>query len=393
MPSIMETLNVRITEDAGVEFCREGIHKLQDLITSASTSLHSTTGLTISTVAIEVPISFSSSPSCSSLLSVAPPLPSPPSILVSNLPLLPGPFPVQFDGCGEPGLHLSLPTQWILSSTTNTTKSLGNTLSTALIQTKFGTFTTHGIQGSKRFPEMYNLGEEEVTNCGDSDVYDTEAPTAQNLLCHEQSPIQIVHTKLGSWEPQSGLPAPLPPTFHLWTPNSCSTLYILLLDQSKHMETNRRWRNLHNALALFLQDLPDGDEVAVITFDRSAKVKLSPVSLTSSNRAGVHGRIPGKSGIQDEVCLDCAVRKAREMAKGREQEAKTILVTAAGSSKDPIQHGLSSSLAVILMGETANNPFTSLDHTQIYSVKESETNTNEDIYDLLSLIRAGSTHK
>jgi len=143
---------------------------------------------------------------------------------------------------------------------------------------------------------------------------------------------------------------------HLWAPPSTSTLYILMLDRSSQMEAGYRWRNLHTALARFLDDLPNGDRVAVITFDRSAQIKLSPVVLTSSNRAGIHGRIPGKPGGETRSCLHCALKKAAKVAEGDTGKTKSILVTATSESAVRRRPAVGE-LAVILLGGAAGNPF------------------------------------
>ena len=270
-----------------------------------------------------------------------------------------------------------------MNQAANSTEERGADLAQAFVQNTFGTFSTRAAEGS-RFPEMYSVGTEERTNCAENG-FDSEAPNPHSLLCGTSSPEAMVAASLGNYKPPTG-PLP-PPIMHLWAPPSTSTLYILMLDRSSQMDAGWRWRNLHTALARFLDDLPNGDRVAVITFDRSAQIKLSPVVLTSSNRAGIHGRIPGKPGGETRSCLHCALKKAAKVAEGETGKTKSILVTATSESVVRRQPAVGE-LAVILLGGLAGNPFAETSgHTSLYSVADEGGNSNEDIYDLLSLIR------
>ena len=269
---------------------------------------------------------------------------------------------------------------------TNLTLEHGKELATSLTQATFGTFQTVGQEGSARYPESYSLGKEQMSSCGQGS-YDREAPTPQNLLCEEQSPDEIVRAALPP--PMAAAPGPpQPPVVTFWTPASTATLYILLLDRSNSMDINRRWRNLHNALALFLDNLPNGDSVAVITFDRTAKTNLSPILLTSSNRAGVHGRIPGKPGVESKACLQCALKRAAKLAEGYSGRTQGILVTA---NTDAVLRRANLPTAVLLLGGAQGNPFTEMPLAKVYSLPEQSGNTNEDIYNILSLIH-GTKH-
>ena len=358
----------------------------QGLLKDTSQNLHKRFGLTLGTVFIELPAFLSSSPLCSTHLSTSPPSTSTSSqsVVLDAFPLVPAPRVLHAGGCGEPGLHVQLPSHWVNDQVENSTDRRAVELGEALVQNAFGTFSTKGLEGSSRFPELYSVGTEERTNCAENG-FESEAPSPQSLLCGDISPETMVAARLGNYKAPTGLIQP--PQLQIWAPSSTSTLYILMLDRSSQMEAGFRWRNLHTALARFLDDLPNGDRVAVVTFDRSAHLKLAPVVLTSTNRAGIHGRIPGKPGGETRSCLQCALKKAAKVAEQSSGNTKSILITAAGSESVVRRQPAVGELAVILLGGAAGNPFAEAPgHTLLYSVADEGGNSNEDIYDLLSLI-------
>ena len=71
--------------------------------------------------------------------------------------------------------------------------------------------------------------------------YQRSAPTKQNLLCDERSPLEVV-TSLSL---QSSLPRPARTIRYV---SHVATRYVLVLDRSEKMAANERWNNLHNAL-------------------------------------------------------------------------------------------------------------------------------------------------
>ena len=86
--------------------------------------------------------------------------------------------------------------------------------------------------------------------------------------------------------------------------------------------------------------MEEGSEVAVITFGQQATVNLDPLVVTETNRDGIHGRIPGKAGVDAKGCLECALREASRHISDA-MRTKLIIVT---SASDDNQNGVKRSL-------------------------------------------------
>ena len=83
------------------------------------------------------------------------------------------------------------------------------------------------------------------------------------------------------------------PKFEYIVPRS--SRYVLLLDRTSIMGTNGRWKNIKRAFFRFINKIPVGSELSIITFDaHGAIVNLPPTIVTNINREGLHGRIPRK---------------------------------------------------------------------------------------------------
>ena len=98
--------------------------------------------------------------------------------------------------------------------------------------------------------------------------YDSGAQTKQNLLCNGNSPLEVImasHDNFDKQQPEeiaknftSKIRDPAsfqmdgqrglfrPPSFTYVITDR--TRYVLVLDRSDQMNTNNRWKNLHNAL-------------------------------------------------------------------------------------------------------------------------------------------------
>ena len=149
------------------------------------------------------------------------------------------------------------------------------------------------------------------------------------------------------------------PKFEYIVPRS--SRYVLLLDRTSIMGINGRWKNIKRAFFRFINNLPVGSELSIITFDgQGAIVNLPPTIVTDSNREGLHGRIPRKverptnklktfkergkqqnlrfAAIDNEVaCTFCALNASLSKALtnyiGETATGTILLVT--GSSKKP----------------------------------------------------------
>ena len=96
-----------------------------------------------------------------------------------------------------------------------------------------------------------------------------------------------------------------PPTFRYLVPKSSK--YTLVLERTSIMSANGRWRNVRRAFYRFLNYVPAGAEVSIVTFGKEAALNLPPTVVTDANREGLHGRIPRKVLADDLACVFCAL--------------------------------------------------------------------------------------
>ena len=96
-----------------------------------------------------------------------------------------------------------------------------------------------------------------------------------------------------------------PPQFRYLVPKSSK--YTVVLERTSIMNANGRWKNVRRAFYRFLNYLPVGAEVSIITFGKEAAMNLPPTVVTDANREGLHGRIPRKVLADDLACVFCAL--------------------------------------------------------------------------------------
>ena len=81
----------------------------------------------------------------------------------------------------------------------------------------------------------------------------------------------------------------------------------------------------------FIQYLPTGSELSIISFGTESKVDLPPTVVTDDNREGLHGRIPRKVILdEDNACTYCALNislKSLENFMGQLETGTLILVS------------------------------------------------------------------
>ena len=218
--------------------------------------------------------------------------------------------------------------------------------------------------------------------CPLGQVYNRVAPTKQNLLCNEQSGIETVlnHADFQTtWEsvyaavPKKDsepvldlisqftnvsynettttttttekLPTNLvypvsakefkAPKFNYVVPKS--SRYVIVLERTSIMNINQRWTNIKRALYRFIQYLPTGSELSIISYGTEATVNLPPTVVTEANKEGLHGRIPRKVILEDNACTYCALNtslKSLQNYMGQLESGSIILIS--GSSNKPI---------------------------------------------------------
>ena len=232
---------------------------------------------------------------------------------------------------------------------------------------RYGIFPENGFTGDSLYPTTYQEGNTTLASqgclqqdilCPLGQLYNRAAPTKQNLLCEEQSAIEVVlnHKDFQTtWEsvyaeqqkvpyddhqqPQKNIldnlnldlvsqfsnltsfttttttttttSTTLPP--HLVYPVSAkeyespvfkyivpkSRRYVLLLERSSIMDVNERWTNIRRALYRFIQYLPTGSELSIISFG-IGKLSLKIVGLVHVNTVSSYTS-DGSGGTRNQV--------------------------------------------------------------------------------------------
>ena len=242
-------LTVSLSEQIPQQSCLSALHNLNHLMSSSSEKLQKLTSLQIHRVTVILPPSWYNT-TCTEgifLSSISGALSSS-DIFISNEKK--GSIGVtQFAGCGKKGKDITIPVDTLEDSFNKTETSLE--LLDSLLKYQFGVFSTHGETNTK-FPETYSIGDQIFQNCKINDdeetSYDAMAPTQQNLLCNEHSPISVIKSFLPDLQEQDLHPEYRTifksPKFEYAI--SQRTRYLLVLDRS--MQAGHVWKHLHNAL-------------------------------------------------------------------------------------------------------------------------------------------------
>ena len=249
----LSQLLVRIDEHISQESCHSTLNNLDSLISSSSEQLYNLTQIQLRQVTVVLPLSWHNTPCVMGL-----PLATTSSTSSENDVLIKKTdhskiSPLQFGGCGVRSRRVILPHQRLDSSGKNETRDASLELVQALLKHEFGYFDTHGRVDDLQFPETYNLGSSEYENCNTDPFTDTdykkEAPTKQNLMCQNQSPMSVIKSVLISESDETSVP--VDPAMVSNRPRieyviSQTTRHLLVLDrsqQSKHV-----WKHLRHAL-------------------------------------------------------------------------------------------------------------------------------------------------
>ena len=195
---------------------------------------------------------------------------------------------------------------------------------------RYGIFPETGFPGDRLYPDTYEEGNNTLASkgciqqdvlCPLGQIYNRAAPSKQNLLCDEQSGIETVlnHPDFQTaWESvftptskpeleldlvarfsnisnmnistststttekskETNLVYPVStktgkdPVFNYIVPKS--SRYVILLERTSIMNINDRWTNIRRALYRFIQYLPTGSELSIISFGTESKVDLPP---------------------------------------------------------------------------------------------------------------------
>lgn len=104
-----------------------------------------------------------------------------------------------------------------------------------------------------------------------------------------------------------------------------------VIELINHTHFYRSGRDTQFFFFRIISAIPSGTQIGIITFDTEAKINLEPTEITELNRAGIHGKIPGRVGKGGKPCLACAMKSASEMVKNG---GKVIVVTSEEGETD-----------------------------------------------------------
>ena len=241
-------IRVSIEDQIAPSSCQTTLDGLHTLLTGAAIQLYNKTNTAVQRVTVSLPRSWYSSP-CVQGLALTRAGPQSPDIVVLNSAET-DIKTVQFAGCGQRGKRILLPHQRV-ERRENVTRDVTDLL-ISLLKYEFGYFNTQpSVVDELNFPESNQTSEmlAEPERCSpdplnDTD-YNTEAPTQQNLLCQEQSPLSVIKSGLISESENSDVRSEGRSPIVEYV-ISQKTRHLLVLDrsqQSKHV-----WKHLRNAL-------------------------------------------------------------------------------------------------------------------------------------------------
>ena len=132
------------------------------------------------------------------------------------------------------------------------------------------------------------------------------------------------------------------PKFSYILPTRRRHILVLDVSQAMNIEDERQWEMARNALFRFINHVPEGDEVGIISFGANARINIEPTEVTSSNREGLYGRVPFRLLRGQQGCLDCGLKMAIDMLEKPRSisNGNIIVLTATQGSQSTQFEGL-----------------------------------------------------
>ena len=233
----------------------------------------------------------------------------------------------------------------------------GKLLSLEWLRYKYGVFSEHGFSDDPLYPLTYPTGPTTQPSTGcDRDVYqlcpttkpyNRQSPTKQNMLCAGRSAREVISSVIkgqqsnslsnkeendqkppeateenhsistpyvddNTWLRKSTIKSLATPLHSPDAPQflytlSITTKYRIVLDQSVAMGDKLRWTNIRRSLHRFLELLPVGSVLSVVTVGQSMREVLPATTVTDLNRDGLYGRIPRRVTSNPRPCIECAI--------------------------------------------------------------------------------------
>ena len=199
----------------------------------------------------------------------------------------------------------------------------------------FGVFEeVGGFPGDSIYKEEYRFGSETVTSQGcsgdvswSSEMFcpaqtslNTLAPTKQNLLCRGQTARQVIFSSPSmsrqnsvDWRESDWAP---PRLLYLLP---AANHYNLLLDLSQPLQD--QWLPVRKSLFRFIQSIPAGSTVSIVSQDLEPRLALPPTLVTQSNREEISSRIPRRVPSRKTTCLKCGLDTALDAMKDYKVES------------------------------------------------------------------------
>ena len=146
---------------------------------------------------------------------------------------------------------------------------------------------------------------------------------------------------------------------------------------------------INPSIIRLISSLPVGDEVSVITFGRQAEVRLTPTTITETNRDGVYSRIPGKIGQASRGCLTCALREAALMTSDAPGVRTRVIVATSSPVEDVASlrqslETLSKKAGVRMLMMSGQLMLDDVE-AEVYHVTREEQRSVSDLSDILTL--------
>jgi len=361
-------VQIRVDENLPIDNCRKILENLEEVVTRSSSLLHNlTSGQTrIRDVTVVLPESWKKAACQPSrkIVTVEDNIEKADIHITENNSLLGDlPWTLQARGCGYQGERINIPRNFLIFNSSELSNKSRDIVK-EWTKYRYGVFEESGFSHDPIYPGTYregnmtrvNKGCEDLSGmfCGVGDHYNQYAPTKQNILCGGRSAWEIIaesedlHEDGGVGVGDVGVDGADRQVYNLAQQDSAQLFatgdsvtdttfryvvlsmsrYVLVLDQTDNKD---HWVNIKRALYRFIDLIPEGSVLSIITVGETASVALPPTVVTEGKREGLHGRIPRRGVEHLEACLECGVELAIKTLG--DDGGNIVIVTAANTSQ------------------------------------------------------------
>jgi len=335
---------IQVDENLPIENCREILMNLEEVVNASSSQFHNLTSgqAWIRDVTVILPETWKKA-ACQpgrKIVTVQDNIQKADIVITENNSVLgEAPWTLQPKGCGFQGEQINIPRNFLVFNNSELSKR-SEKIAKEWAKYQYGVFEESGFSHDPIYPPSYTEGNQTAVNtgcegtvglfCPRDGAYNKYAPTKQNVLCGGRSAWQTIYDSHDLREAavdsyfvehegrQVYSLAQQENTQQLTTGDSVkdttfryvelsTSQYVLVLDQTDDTE---RWVNIKRALYRFIDLLPEGSVLSIITVGETASVALPPTVVTEGKREGLHGRIPRRGIEHMEACIECGVELA-----------------------------------------------------------------------------------